>query len=76
MKRKEEELKNTVVEMKRKRGDPLQHCKGETDVEYIFDTPCVDYQGISPEKPVRKKLKRQTPTMRSHSQVEHPTKKE
>jgi hypothetical protein len=45
-------------------------------VEDIFDTPCADYQDILSQKRVKKKPKRQGPTMKSHSQVEHPSKQE
>jgi hypothetical protein len=62
--------------MKRKRYDPLEHCEGATDVEYIFDTPSATYEEVLSEKPVKKKPKRQGPTLRSHSQVEHPVKQE
>jgi hypothetical protein len=56
MRRKEaEELKKTMVDMKGKRADPLEHCEGETDVEDIFDTPSVNYEDILSEMPVKKK---------------------
>jgi hypothetical protein len=72
MRRKEaEELKQTIAEMKRKTDDPLEYCEGETDVEDIFDTPSANYEEILSEKLVKKKPKRQGPTLRSHSQVEH-----
>ena len=73
MRRKdEEELRRTLAEMKRKRNDPLLHCEGDTDVEDIFDNQDEYCEPILEEEPVKKKVKKQGPTTRSHSQVEIP----
>ena len=73
-KKEEEEIKATLAEMKRKREDPLLHYEGEKDIEDIFvnddDEDCVEQ--IPEEQPVKKKVKRLGPTLRSHSQVEIP----
>ncbi|CAM0874786.1 unnamed protein product [Alopecurus aequalis] len=71
-KAEEEELKKTIAEMKKKRADPLLHCDGDTDVEDIFVTDQDGTEEIIVEEPVKKKVKRQGPTTRSHSQVDKP----
>lgn len=67
--KEEEELKATIAEMKRKREDPMLHYEGETDVEDIFVNDDECFEQIPPEQPVKKKVKRPGPTLRSHSQV-------
>ncbi|XP_037438603.1 uncharacterized protein LOC119306511 [Triticum dicoccoides] len=67
--KEEEELKAIIAEMKRKREDPMLHYEGETDVEDIFVNDDESFEQIPPEQPVKKKVKRPGPTLRSHSQV-------
>jgi hypothetical protein len=52
--------------MRRRKNDPMQHYEGETDVEDIFNSE----PDVIPELSVKKTVKRQGPTLRSHSQVE------
>ena len=68
--RDEEELQATIAEMKRRREDPLLHYEGETDVEDIFVNDEEENVEEIPPEPVKKKVKRPGPTLRSHSQVE------
>jgi hypothetical protein len=53
----------------KKRDDPLTHCEGETDVEDIFFNE-EETEQIPVQEPVKKKVKNQGLTLRSHSQVE------
>jgi hypothetical protein len=65
--KEEEWLKQRFADMKRERDDPLTHCEGDTDIEDIFVIE-EDTQPIQVQEPVKKKVKRQGPTTRSHSQ--------
>jgi hypothetical protein len=67
--KEEEWLKQRFADMKRERDDPLTHCEGDTDIEDIFVIE-EDTQPIQVQEPVKKKVKRQGPTTRSHSQQE------
>jgi hypothetical protein len=59
MRRKEEEeLKQTIAEMRRRKEDTMEHYEGEIDVEDIFDTPIADFEEIVAEQPVKKKPKK------------------
>jgi hypothetical protein len=71
--KEEEEMRELVAEKKRRQNDPLLHCEGETDIEDIYDC---EEQDIRKDKPVKKKVKKQGPTLRSHSQVEKETVKD
>jgi hypothetical protein len=64
---KEEWLKQRFADMKREMDDPLTHCEGDTYIEDIFVIE-EDTQPIQVQEPVKKKVKRQGPTTRSHSQ--------
>ena len=63
--KEEEELQQTIAEMKRQSTDPMTHVEGETDVEDIYFV-----EKITTEEHVKKKPKKQGPTFRTHSQVE------
>ena len=76
IKKEEEEFKQIMAESKRRRDDPLLHYEGDTDVEDIFVTQDHETDQDCVEKPVKKKVKRQGPTLRSHSQVDIPKNKD
>jgi hypothetical protein len=66
---KEEEMQERIAAKKRMRKDPMQHFEGGSDVEDIFDnaTESVDVLAVPP---LKKRVKKPGPTLRSHSQVE------
>jgi hypothetical protein len=70
--KEEEEIRELAAEKKRRQNDPLLHCEGETDIEDIYDCE----EDITKEEPVKKKVKKQGPTQRTHSQVEKETVKD
>ena len=77
IRREEVELNQKLIDMKRRRADPLLHCEGDTEPEELFDN-CDDSDGDSdcffaaepepvPEPVKRKKIPvRKGPTDRAH----------
>jgi hypothetical protein len=71
-KQEEEEMKKYVAEKKKKEQmeDPIDKYEGGTDVEDLFTSPCDENESSEAEAPMKKKVKKQGPTLRSHSQIE------
>jgi hypothetical protein len=70
-------MKKYVAEKKKKKvqmEDPTERYEGDSDVEDLFTTPCDENESSEAEEPVKKKVKKQGPTLRSHSQIEQEVK--
>jgi hypothetical protein len=65
--KEQEDMKKIFAEKKKKPQVIEDRYEGDTDVEDLFTTPCDESDYFVLEKPMKKKVKRQGPTLRSHS---------